>query len=138
MAPKHESYITDERKQEIRDMLEEKGFETDRFSVKEAEWLDRALKANCEFLVFRRPRRIVFFFSAIGFFAKNSKNGLFFAPYPPHTNIKRRAGKVPTTSAAEAMKNAEPKKTQKKSLRTYAIHSAREFLGEPVGQKHEA
>jgi hypothetical protein len=46
--------------------------------------------------------------------------------------------KCPAASALEEMKSATPKKEQKKRLVTYAIHSAREHLGEPVGQKHEA
>jgi hypothetical protein len=51
MAPKthHESYITDDRKAEIKEMLEERGFDTDRLSKPECEWIDRALKAHCEF-----------------------------------------------------------------------------------------
>jgi hypothetical protein len=60
-------------------------------------------------------------------------------PKNPKTKTRhRRAGKLPTTHEAEALKSADPKGKQKKNLRTYVIHAAREHLGEPVGQKHEA
>jgi hypothetical protein len=46
--------------------------------------------------------------------------------------------RIPTTAAMQEVKNSEPHKEQKRNLRTYCIHAAREFLGEPVGQKREA
>jgi hypothetical protein len=95
MAPKQpaETFLSDERRQELKDMLEGRGYDVFGIDVRSLEWCDKALRAGW---------------------------------------------KIPTTSAAEAMRNAEPASKQRKNLRVYAVHSAREHLGEPVGGKHEA
>jgi hypothetical protein len=95
MAPKthHETYLTEARKMELGQMLDEKGIEHKGVAAKDLEWIDRAVKAHW---------------------------------------------KLPTNAALKEMHDAEPRASQKRRLITYAIHSAREHLGEPVGQKHEA
>lgn len=83
----------------------------------------------------RAPRPRLVAFAAAASLLTRAPSPPSLAPAPPFATP---TGKLPTTHDAEALKSADPKGKQKKNLRTYVVHSAREHLGEPVGQKHEA
>ena len=94
MAPKHHHHeVSDDRKSEIRGLMEEAGYDVERFSKTEAAWIDLALKKGWE---------------------------------------------IPPPSEMTAVRNKDPA-DKRHNLRTYAIHSAREAIGQPVGGgKNEA
>ena len=81
--------ISDERKAELKDMLEEHGLTT-RLQGRDLIYLDRAMSQGWSF---------------------------------------------PSNKELKAMKEEADKKHMYKNLVTYAIHSAREALGEPVKEK---
>jgi hypothetical protein len=96
MPPRHtaETNLSDERIAELKEMVAAKGYDPQGFSVRDAEWLDSALKT--------------------------------------------KSWHIPSVAQSEAMRDAEPPSKQRKRLSTYIVHSAREHVGEPVGQQHQA